>query len=430
MNEFEKLNSFMEGELDSASENELFNEMASNEAMRGKFKNLLAISAAIKNNKQAFVKNEKTKKTVFAAIGLSIPGADAITGGVATTAAGATVGYGLKSLLATGLLSALVTAIILWNIGDGNTTVSKIENKHFAPQLVIQMPAEINYETPLVSSKEVKVINSDSKYRGMYNDAVRENQRLIAQNNALNLKIDELNSAITSIRSERANSDYELLTLQNSLNASNDSYADLDSKYKDNMDLVSEMSQEKTQYEERINSMKTENALIPLTLQPANGNNSLSAEWKGSQTYNTNTYELSNEAAAFNNNSLSIMYNFQNGFSFGSEIRQETFLLEFNGIDANQVNYLYRQEPNFTTLSLLGRYTLDMSETIDPLAQITFGGNRIGVVGRVMGGFIYSPYQNLNMIFGLEYNNMFYQYQGDRFNSGKIGLNYGVSVQF
>lgn len=420
----------MEGELDSASENELFNEMASNEAMRSEFKNLLAISAAVKNNKQAFVKNENTKKAVFAAIGLSVPVADAVTGGVVTAAAGATVGYGLKSLLATGLLSALVTAIILWNIGDGNTAVSKIENKHLAPQLVIQMPAEINYETPLVSSKEVKVINSDSKYRGMYNNAVRDNQRLIAQNNALNSKIDELNNAITSIRADKVNSENELLTLQNSLNASNDNYADLNSKYKNNLDLVSEMSQEKTQYEERINSMKTDKALTPLTLQPTNGSSSLSAEWKGSQTYNTNTYELSNEAAAFNNNSLSIMYNFQNGFSIGSEIRQETFLLEFNGNDANQVNYLYRQEPNFTTLSLLGRYTLDMSETINPFAQVTFGGNRIGVVGRVMGGIVYSPYQNLNMIFGLEYNNMFYQYQGDRFNSGKIGLNYGVSVQF
>lgn len=430
MNEFEKINSFLEGELDSTSENELFSEMANNEALRGELKNLLAISAAVKNNKQAFAKNEKTKKAVFAAIGLSVPVADAVTGGVVTAAAGATVGYGLKSLLATGLLSALVTAIILWNIGDGSSNISKIENKHLAPNLVMQMPAEINYETPIVSSKEVKVVNSDSKYIGMYNDAVRNNQKLIAQNNALISKIDELNSSITYIRSEKMNNNTELLSLQNSLNNSNDNYADLESKYNENLKLVSEMSQEKTQFEDRINSMKTENAITPLTLQTINSNSRLSAEWKGSQTYNTNTYELNNEAAAFNNNSLSIMYNFQNGFSIGSELRQETFLLEFNGIDANNVNYLYRQEPNFTTLSLLGRYTLDMSETIDPFAQMTFGGNRIGVVGRVMGGFIYSPYQNLNMIFGLEYNNMFFQYQGDRFNSGKIGLNYGVSVQF
>jgi hypothetical protein len=136
------------------------------------------------------------------------------------------------------------------------------------------------------------------------------------------------------------------------------------------------------------------------------------------------------DVSQFNNNSLSVLYNFASGLSVGAELRQETFLLEFTGEDINKVMYLYRQEPNFTTLSLLSRYTYDMSETLDPFAQITFGGNKIGVVGRLMGGFMYSPYQNLNLILGFEYNNMSFQYQGNRFNSGKVGINYGVSFTF
>ncbi|MER3328361.1 MAG: hypothetical protein RIF34_02195, partial [Candidatus Kapaibacterium sp.] len=99
MSEFEKINSFVEGELDPSQEQEFFNEMASNEVMRGEFKNLLAISAAVKNNRNAFAKNKKSKKAVFAALGLSIPVADAVTGGVGTAAAGSAIGYGLKSLL-------------------------------------------------------------------------------------------------------------------------------------------------------------------------------------------------------------------------------------------------------------------------------------------------------------------------------------------
>ncbi len=428
MSEFEKINSFVEGELDPSQEQELFNEMATNEVMRSEFKNLLAISAAVKNNRNAFTKNKKSKKAVFAALGLSIPVADAVSGGIATTSASTAVGYGFKSLLATGVLSAVVTAIILWGIGSGNNSeVRNIDSNQLSQQLEVEIP----HETPVVSSKEVVTYKDDSKYKAMYEKTLNLNSSLQSKLNEYAAKIDEQNSIIMAQKSEIATLGYEVRVVQNNLKLNNENYQELNLKHKESEKLISELGATNLDLQERISSIKIDNNLEPMLLQPKNGNSSWSAEWKGSQTFNTNPYEFDKtDLSQFNNNSISIMYNFENGFSVGSELRQETFLLEFTGKDVNDITYLYRQEPNFTTLSLLGRYSYDMSSTLDPFAQFTFGGNKIGVVGRLMGGLMYSPYDNLNMIIGLEYNNMSFQYQGERFNSGKIGINYGISVQF
>ena len=428
MSKFEKINSFVEGELDPSQEQELFSEMANDEVMRGEFKNLLAISAAVKNNRTAFAKDKKSKKAVFAAIGLSIPVADAVTGGVGAAAAGSAIGYGFKSLLATGVLSAVVTAIILWGIGNSETNETKtINTAHLSQQLEVEIP----YETPVVSSKEVGTYSNDSKYKGMYERAMIVNNTLEKQLSEYASKEEEQKSIIMSQKAELATLRYEVRTIQRNLTLNNENYTELRQKNKDNEKLVSELGFTNLNLQEQLSSTRPENNIEPMLLQPKNGTSSWSAEWKGSQTLHTNSYGFNkDDLSQFNNNSLSIMYNFKNGFSVGSEIRQETFLLEFSGEDINNVTYLYRQEPNFTTLSFLGRYSYDMSATLDPFAQFTFGGNKIGVVGRLMGGVMYSPYQNLNMILGVEYNNMSFQYQGDRFNAGKIGINYGVSVQF
>lgn len=435
MNKFEKINSFMDGELDHAREQELFEEMATNDAMRGEFKNLLAISAALKNNKKAFTKNKKSKKAVFAALGLSIPVADAVSGSVAATTAGSAVGYGIKSLLATGVLSAVVTAIILWGVGNSNsgnnTAVNKADNQHLSNQLTIELPKENTDPTPIVSSRDVSGNSSDSKYKTMYERAMILNNTLQEQVSEYAAKLKEQEAIIVAKNAQLSEYRNTIGTLESNIAVNNTNYSLMETKQEENNKLISELSSSNSDLQERISSMKTENAITPLVLHPTSGSSSWSAEWKGSQTYNDNDFEFNkNDYSQFNNNSLSIMYNFENGFSVGSELRQETFLLEFDGEDVNDVTYLYRQEPNFTTLSFLGRYTYDMSNTLDPFAQFTFGGNKIGVVGRLMGGLVYSPYHNFNMIFGLEYNNMSFQYQGDRFNSGKIGINYGISVQF
>lgn len=428
MNDFEKINSFMEGELGTSEEQSLFNEMAVNESLRGEFKNLMAISTIVKNNKNAFSKNEKTKKAVFAALGLSIPVADAVTTGVASTGAGATVGYGIKSLLATGLLSAIATAILLYSFGgfDQSRSFNNNSNDYAYNRFVLDAPKPEKVETPIVFSRDIS--SSQSVYKAMYFNSLSENKELRNQLNERELIISKQNEEVKTLYAENSE-------LTKSFNKAKGDYSQLNSAYISQASQIETLNSKLTDFQnnnEAINlSPKLELEQASHSSLSSSRERSWSAEWKGSQTFNSNATEIANnDVSQFNNNSLSVLYNFESGFSVGADLRQETFFLEFTGEDVNNVTYLYRQEPNFTTLSLLGRYTYDMSETLNPFAQITFGGNKIGVVGRIMGGFMYSPYQNLNLILGVEYNSMSFQYQGDRFNSGKVGINYGVSFTF
>lgn len=426
MDKFEQLNSFLEGELDSGKEQVLFEELASNDVLRGEFKNLLAISETVKSNRMIFAKNEKTKKAVFATLGLSIPVADAATGGIASGA----LGYGIKSLVATGILSAIATAILFFTFGNTENETLATNKSYSHPNLVVELPQEV----PIVTSTDIS--DQESFYKAEYEKLIAQNSYYKNTINNLNNQLADKNKLIASYGAnlnsiEDLKSDFTKLE---ELYAQSNS--DLDNAMLQSNNEIAELNRLISQKNSQINDLMTQNAeksyidIQPIVTNKAESSN-WSAEWKGMQTYHTNNAEISNsDLSQFNNNSLSVMYNFTNGFSVGADLRQETFLLEFTGKNENGFTYLYRQEPNFTTLSMLSRYTLDLSQTLDPFAQVTFGGNKIGVVGRLMGGVVYSPYAHLNMIVGVEYNNMFFQYQGDRFNSGKIGINYGLSVQF
>ncbi len=451
MSKFDKLNEFLEGELPSSEEQSLFNDIALDEKLRGEFKNLLAISAAVKNNKKAFVKNDKTKKAVFASLGLSVPVADAVTTAVGSAGAGAAIGYGAKSLFTIGALSAVATAMVMWFMMEPDGDIIKqntISNEFTQPNLVIELPEEntavSKSDYAVVSSRSVDESNTDSEdYKALYFSELENNrsmERTLAQYKGT---ISRQAEEISGYKNDIALLNSEIVDLRQSYNEqSKRNLADMTAL---ESDLISEMDNLHTEissqselisnYENQLKAMNTSAInsdnmeIIPMV---SNHNNSKwSAEWRGSQTFEiTDVNYSSGDVSQFNNNAIAVMYNFNNGFSFGTELRQETFQLEFNGDDQNGINYNYTQEPNFTSLSVFGRQRFDMSQTLDPFAQLTLGGNKIGIVGRAMGGVVYSPYDYLNLTFGLEYNYMSYQYQGVRFGSGKVGVNYGVNIQF
>jgi hypothetical protein len=443
MSKFDKLNEFLEGELQSSEEQSLFNDLASDDKLRGEFKNLLAISSVVKNNRKAFAKNDKTKKAVFASLGLSIPVADAVSTAAGSAGAGAVVGYGAKSLFTIGALSAVATALLMWFMIDptGESINNNYIEKSFTQgNLVVELPQENTSEKSEYAIVSSKSADESSKYKSLYYSELKNNevlkQKLANYENVISNQEEEINS----YKSKLIAYESELLDLKSNYKAQSErDMAALESELISEMDnLNSELlakSELLSNYESQFSALnksgmnEDQSEIIPMVSKQ--NNSKWSAEWRGSQTFDMTDVEYSNsDISQFNNNALAVMYNFDNGFSFGSEIRQETFQLEFNGDDQNGVNYDYTQEPNFTSLSVFGRQRFDMSQTVDPFAQLTLGGNKIGIVGRAMGGILYSPYSYLNMTFGLEYNYMSYQYQGVRFGSGKVGFNYGVNIQF
>jgi len=323
-----------------------------------------------------------------------------------------------------------------------------ISNEFTQPNLVIELPEEgaavSNSEYAVVSSRSVDESNIESKnYKALYFSELENNrslkQSLVQYKGTVSRQAEEisgykndialLNSEIVDLRQSYKEQSERSLTNMNALES--DLISEMDNLHTE----ISSQSELISNYENQLKTMNTsainsdDMEIIPMTNRF--NNSKWSAEWRGSQTFEMTDVDYSSgNVSQFNNNAVAVMYNFDNGFSFGTELRQETFQLEFNGDDQNGINYNYTQEPNFTSLSVFGRQRFDISQTIDPFAQLTLGGNKIGIVGRAMGGVVYSPYDYLNLTFGLEYNYMSYQYQGVRFGSGKIGVNYGVNIQF
>ena len=67
---------------------------------------------------------------------------------------------------------------------------------------------------------------------------------------------------------------------------------------------------------------------------------------------------------------------------------------------------------------------------IYPFGQGTLGLVNVGYITRLMGGLKYSPYQNITFILGAEASGLFYKHGGERFDTYKYDLNYGISFGF
>lgn len=131
----------------------------------------------------------------------------------------------------------------------------------------------------------------------------------------------------------------------------------------------------------------------------------------------------------FNNINLALFFKLNDNLAVGTDIRQETFFVKYQGRENNGRDYEYEQQPNFTTLSLAAKYNYDFDNNIGLRGQSAIGVNNFGIVSRIAAGISYNPYKNISFIFGVEYSTLFFVHQNLTFNTGKAGLFYGISYK-
>ena len=92
----------------------------------------------------------------------------------------------------------------------------------------------------------------------------------------------------------------------------------------------------------------------------------------------------------------------------------------------------YQQQPNFTSVGLLMRYSNQSYNVfgIYPYLQAYAGGTNVGPIGRMLLGLRYSPYKGIIFHLGAEYSNLWYQHQNKDYQTAKYDLNYGLSFEF
>ncbi len=134
--------------------------------------------------------------------------------------------------------------------------------------------------------------------------------------------------------------------------------------------------------------------------------------------------------SAFNNRGLSFLYNLNERYLVGLDIRQESFYTEYKGTEPDSMLYQYYQQSNFTTFGVKARLYPWQENAIKPYVQLGAGLNKGGAVLRPFLGVKYEPYPDLSFTGGLEYSWFLYKHQESWYISSKIGLSYGLSIKF
>ncbi len=404
MDKFDLLSDLADGVLDNEQETLLFSELAINEELRSEFKQLLSFNSAIKNNRSLFAVNESSTNAIFSAIGLPLAGANVATAtsGKLIAGIGLTVSKYSQSIIGASVATLTTAALFLLFFNPFNFFSNKEnlnQNQKFNSQVLIENDSTIqNSSIPTVNSNELVDNKSNStnpniKYiyidRPIYIEKTEQDK---------NSQINNSEIVINSIKNEPI-----ILSVNSN-----------EFKKLSNQELPS------------FEYSPFDNIFIQ-----SDDNLKIEFEIRSSQHWNTQVETITpSKIAEFNNTAISGLYNFNQNFAVGFDLRQETFFQKFQGSDKMGQLNVYEQQPNFTSYSFLLRYGYDVFENFKPIAQVTVGGTNVGFIGRFMTGFQYKFNQELKFILGMEYSNLFYNFQSTNFNSSKIGINYGISYSF
>ncbi len=381
----DKLNMIMEfadGTLEAGKEDQLFLSLSADDELKQIFKAHIDIKNAIRSGSGNVVLPASSKSAVFSALSL-----------------GSTQGVGANKVLWTATASLFLAVItlllfLLYNGNDKGSATNTQQNNY------VTAKQDIKPETPHIIAK-----GNAQAYQQIQSPIVAGNH-IKKSRSGLSDKY-----VIKTENTETANNDIALLNK-----------SEYNTTYSNNL----------------INSHQSEpNSLfIGTGYSPVSSNitmnspNAIALEFRGSRYKMTKSPTINpKNYSPLNNMALGISYNFNNNLSAGLDIREETFFLRYKSTSDRQ-DFIYEQQPNFTTISASIKYKLNGWNGLQPYATAFAGFNSVGFVGRAMLGAEYNIFENLSIMLGVDFSNLTYTHQNNYFNSSKFGLNYGLIYSF
>ncbi len=458
MNQVKLIHDFVDGELDSGQEESLFFALSGSGELRQEMKELLAMKQAARSFTDVYMPSAGSTMAVFSSLGFDTPNFASNSSNPASTASGFTNFYRRNSRsIKTGIASSVLTAILVFFLlrpGDsgvnnsfagsnGNAEQSQLINNSLNNNNLIHKNYNSIHKNNNSIKKEVPVIASTAdiseKFNSISTNSINTNtaesinsgfaSELYGQNAEVkSVPIDDANDETANdINSNVNSSDYNIITSNSKINSSNTvTYAsrfDIGKAEQFTNPLPGSLEFNSPFYIPRTANVKVSN-ISGFGIDDLFG---FSAELRGSQNWNSEKATLPpSDYAKFNNYSFALFYDLSEVFSVGLDVRQETFFNRFYGKDADGIMKTFETQPNYTSLGLALRYYAMPNANLKPFAQITLGGNSVGLASRAMAGLKYEPYRNIAFVIGLEYSNLAYWFDNNSFNSSKVGLNYGV----
>ncbi|MBM2814527.1 MAG: hypothetical protein HW421_1289 [Ignavibacteria bacterium] len=404
------LNDFSNGEIAPENEESLFLELSANEELRGKFRQLLAIKNSVMSNSRYFDPSIASTASIFSTLGIGMPVSlpfNPIQANSKSPMKSRLFGkYGLA------VMSSLATAIIVTALN-----FAIFPRQGYNPNLNEKGILQSMENTPRDIPEQKSVIKNDNSINktneavvGIVNEELKNNAPL---KNMVHIQTGQIKEEFSNEVADAK----EIELLKSPVNVSN----------KLTMEQLSNHRSEIAQ----INNYQHSPEIISKNTVASDKSFGITLEVRNQTVWNLPAATIApDEYAKFNNTGLAVFYNLSEKFSFGLDIRQETFFQVYKGVDDLGLNNIYQQQPNFRTYSASVRFQLNEGSTIRPFGQLSIGGNVVGLVTRAMTGISYSPYKDIKLLLGIEFHNLTYQYQKQIFNSPKIGLNYGIAFYY
>lgn len=387
MNNIEQIMDFLDGNWDPETEQSFAARFSGEPELRSEFRNYIMISGEVSKNIKSFGPPQHATESVFDTLGFSLMSES--ESATQMPKAGFFRSKLFSSLM-TGVVSAIVTYLIMLNYNSG-----KIELNHanYVNQNNVQNSANI----PKVSSSATDLKNQKEN--------TPAERPIMKRSRTENVKVIILHDTVYSDK-------VQSLGIQAPVSAEI-AFSNTPAFHVLNMGGRSEPSN-----------------MQPILLSN-DKNLGITFEFNNSTNWNFPVETITPKSLSkFNNMNLAILYDLDKYFRTGIQIDQETFYLIYQGTESDDITYQYRQQPNFTTYSILFRYYPVEFYQIKPFAGAGFGINSGGYVSRFSAGFEYMPYDNFSFLLSGEYANLWFNHQGSSFAASKASLRYGLSYHF
>ena len=390
----DRIHQLLDGELDSANEAVLFNDLAQNSELRSEFMQLLAIRTAVQQDRAALVPPIALTNSVFAGLGIAGP----LAGAAAGAAGGAVASTWLSKILVPAI-AALTAAGITYGI-----TASSEGARYIVPKTSSE---GARYIVPKTSSEGARYTAPPS---------APSNQ---AELRHLRNEISRLHAELAEAKQQPE----EVVSVQNS--SLQEAYDEPETMATP-IDLTHTITLAREQDARVIMPMNQ----TPLTPEYRDYP-SFYVQVRGLTTSGLTPVNVAPQSALAENVNLALLYQLSPKHQIGVEVGNETFPMSFDGSRNGQL-IRYEQQPVSTWAGITYRYSFAPigSSNFTPFAQGLLGGTQFGPLGRLAGGLQYSPAGPLTFMLGVEGTTMAYTYQNQWFTSSKIGLTYGMAIRF
>lgn len=402
---------YFDGVLDDSQVSGLFYEAASNERVRSEFKSFLTMEVAYRKDSNRLIPSAKSTVNVFSRIGFPGYINSELSPNIQPLKKDMTFFKKYSHSIFSGITSSVITALIFIllyhpygnvNIEKGISSNSMNTNIQFPKNSQLEIQRNLNDIIPNKSNPKMKNHNGNSiiiKQTALSNGVkIADNSKYAISDEENNLKLITENNSLPFLSISKIAKPILLTFNKTGINLNKDSF------------------------------IKNEQNLPDLSMGNSLG---IGIELRGLQDWSLDKPTLPESSLPkFNNSGITIFYSLSDNFMIGIDARQEYFYQEFTGTDDFGDRLIYRQFPNLVSYGVAFKYKLFKIENLTPFSQIIIGGNKAGYVGRAQLGLESTPAINYTFFIGCEYGLFDYFHDNTRFYSSKIGLNYGVRINF